>query len=57
MGRTPVSAADYAASVATLNVDASQQQALLSRDHAALNALLDGRAKMHCFVVAADEQA
>jgi hypothetical protein len=56
MGRSPVSTAEYAASVAALNIDATQQQALLSRDHAALSGLLDGRKKMYFMVVAADEE-
>jgi glutamate synthase domain-containing protein 1 len=55
MGRAPLSAADYVASVTALNVDASQQQALLTRDHAALNKLLDGRNQMY-FMVVAEEQ-
>lgn len=44
MGRTRVSAADYAAAVATLDVDASQRDALLRRDATALNTLLGARA-------------
>lgn len=44
MGRTRVSAADYAAAVSTLDVGASQRDALLRRDATALNTLLGGRA-------------
>lgn len=44
MGRTRLSAADYAAAVATLDVDAAQRDALLRRDAVALNDLLGGRA-------------
>ena len=54
MGRDPgvhgASAADYAASVALLEIDGAQQQALLTRNPAALNDLLDGRSRMFCFV-------
>lgn len=54
MGRNPgvhgLSAADYAASVALLEIDEAQQQALLDRDHAALNDLLEGRPKMMCYI-------
>lgn len=44
MGRTRVSAADYAAAVATLDLDASERDALLRRDASAINSLLGGRA-------------
>lgn len=56
MGRAPLSSAEYAASVTALNIEAAQQQALLNRYHAALNELLDGRAKMYFMVAAADEE-
>lgn len=42
---TRLSAAQYAATVALLDIDSAQRQALLNRDHAALNGLLGGRAK------------
>ncbi|MEP6633244.1 MAG: hypothetical protein ABJA62_03465 [Luteimonas sp.] len=45
---TRLSPAQYAAAVASLNLDDAQQQALLDRDAAALNDLLGGRAKMYC---------
>lgn len=41
-----LSAAEYAAAVAQLDADEAQQQALLDRNHVALNGLLDGRPKM-----------
>ena len=54
MGRNPgvhgASAADYAASVALLEIDGAQQQALLDRNPAALNGLLDGRSKMMFYI-------
>ncbi len=46
MGRAPVSAADYAASIAAIGVNEGQKQALLNRDHAALNDLMGGPKKM-----------
>ncbi len=58
MGRKPaLSPADYAASVAALEVDDAQRQALLERDHAGLNELLDGRVKMFCVIATPDERA
>lgn len=42
---TRLSAADYEAVVASLDADGAQQQALLHRDHVAINGLLGGRAE------------
>jgi hypothetical protein len=56
VGGTPVTAADYAASVAALNVEDSERQALLGRDSDALSDLLGGRLKMYCSVVAPNEE-
>lgn len=51
MGSRPVlSAVEYTATIEALDVDGAQRQALLDRDHAALNDLLGGRAKMRFFV-------
>lgn len=54
MGRNPgvhgLSAADYAASVALLEIDGAQRQALLDRDHSVLSDLVDGRPRMMCYV-------
>jgi len=54
MGRNPgvhgTSAADFAATVALLEIDGAQQQALLDRNPAALNDLLDGRSTMMFYV-------
>lgn len=47
---TKLSAAQYAATVATVDADDMQRQALLNRDHAALNDLLGGRAEMRCVI-------
>ncbi|MBB5208451.1 hypothetical protein [Chiayiivirga flava] len=44
IGRTRLSEAQYAAAVATLDIDAAQRDALLRRDAGALNDLLGGRA-------------
>lgn len=52
---TRLSAADYAAAVAALDIDDAQRQALLNRDNAVLNDLLGGREKMLCVVWPADE--
>ncbi|HVR81746.1 MAG TPA: hypothetical protein VHF02_06665 [Luteimonas sp.] len=54
MGSKELSAREYAATVAALGVDGPQRQALLDRDHVALNDLLGGRAKMYCMIVAPD---
>lgn len=52
MGSSPVlanlTAEQYTAAVAALDVDQGQKQALLDHDHAALNRLLGGREKMYC---------
>lgn len=50
-----LSAAQYAVTVEALDVDGVQRQALLDRDHAALNDLLGGREKMVCMIWPADE--
>jgi hypothetical protein len=55
IGRKPISPADYAATVAALEVGASQRKALLDRDQDALNELLDGRRQLKCAIFAADE--
>lgn len=47
---TRLSAGDYAATVAALDADEAQRQALIARDHAALNDLLGGREKMACMI-------
>lgn len=56
MGRKPtLSPADYVATVAALDVDDEQREALFERDHAGLNKLLDGRTQMMFMVNAPDE--
>ena len=55
MGSKPISPAEYAATVAALEVGASQRKALLDRDQDALNELLDGRRQLRCAIFAADE--
>ena len=56
MGSKPISAADYAATVAALEVGAPQRKALLDRDQDALNELLGGRKKLLFAILAADEE-
>ena len=57
LGRDPkcLSIADYAASVAALDIDEEQRRALLDRDPDALSGLLGGRKRMMCVVWPADE--
>lgn len=56
LGSKPLTAAEYAAAVANLDVDEPQRAALIDRDVVALNGLLEGRTKL-CFAVCApDEQ-
>jgi len=45
-----LSAADYAAAVARIDAEETQQRALLARDHVALNGLLGGRTEMLFYV-------
>lgn len=54
-GRNPaLSAAEYAATVEALDVDASQRRALHERDPHAINALLEGRETLYCLVCTPD---
>jgi hypothetical protein len=55
MGRKPISPADFAATVAALEIEAPQRKALLDRDQGALSELLDGRRQLRCAIFAADE--
>lgn len=55
MGSKQLSAAEYAASVRALDVEAPHKNALLDRDQDALNELLDGRRQLKCAIFAADE--
>lgn len=55
MGANGVSPADYAATVAALDVDQAEKVALLQRDDAALSDLLGGRQKMFFAVLAPEE--
>lgn len=55
VGSKPLSAADYSAAVAMLEIDAPQRQALMDRDQIALSGLLAARDKMCCYIVAAGE--
>lgn len=50
------SAAEYAATVASLDVGDAERQSLLVRDHAALSDLLGGRAKMLCSIFPSEHE-
>lgn len=50
-----LSPAEYAATVALLDVGDTEQQALLDRNHVALNDLLGGRHKILCSIFAPDD--
>ncbi len=56
LGSKQLSAGEYAAIVAALEVDTSEKRALLDRDHAALNDLLGGRKKLRFAILAADDE-
>lgn len=51
---TRLSAADYAAAIADLNVEPPQRNALLDRDVATLSGLLEARATMFCMIATPD---
>jgi len=56
-GKVELSPGEYAAAVGMLDVgDILQKQALLDRDHVALNGMLGGRSKMWCLILSPDEQ-
>lgn len=56
LGSNPaLSTADYAASVAMLGLDDAQQEALLGRDHKALNELLEGRTTLRFVIATPDD--
>jgi len=55
-GRRPIPAADYIACVSALELESFERQALLDRNHAALNELLGGRSKMFFGVMAPNEE-
>lgn len=59
MGRNPVAGGmipgDYIAAVEALDVSDVQRQALLDRNQAVLNKLLEGRARVLCAVFPAEE--
>lgn len=57
LGRTPLSAAGYAATVTALHVEEAQRKALLERDHITLNDLIDGRTTMLCVLSLPDDLA
>lgn len=56
VGGKPLSAVEYAATVAALDVGEAPRHALMTRDLAALNDLLGGRTKMFFGIVAPHEE-
>ena len=60
MGRNPgitrLSAADYAATVALLDIGDAERQSLLSCDQSSINDLLGGRVKMFHTIFPAEEE-
>ncbi|WP_159015672.1 hypothetical protein [Cognatiluteimonas profundi] len=54
--RPSLSAAEYAASVASISACADERQALARRDHFALNELLGGRKQVMFAVLAEDDE-
>ena len=54
---TRLSAAEYSAAVAALDVEDLERQALVDRDQHALSGLLGGRYEMMCILWPADEPA
>lgn len=51
-----LSAAEYTATVASLDIDAAQQQALLDRDEVRLNVLLGGLDSARCVIFTTDQE-
>jgi hypothetical protein len=57
MGRNPaVSAAEYAASVALLELEPSQRQPFLDRDPVSLGDLVGARVQMMCLILPAEDE-
>ena len=56
LGRTQLSAAEYTASVAALDVEGRHRKALMDKDTDALSGMLGGRRKLMFAVMAADEE-
>ncbi|MFD0738439.1 hypothetical protein ACFQZQ_03950 [Lysobacter koreensis] len=58
MGRNPsathMSAFEYATTVAALDIEGAQKDALLERDESVLSNLLGGRDDMRCMIMAAE---
>jgi hypothetical protein len=52
VGRKPLSAAEYAASVGALGASPPEREALTARDQNALAELLGGRRVMYCMILA-----
>ena len=55
VGSKPMSGAEYSASVALLDINPMQRQALMDCDHEGLNDLLGGRTSMRCMIMVPDE--
>jgi hypothetical protein len=52
-----LAAMDYSGTVASLNANDQEKQALLGRDDSKLRALLDSRHKMFCMIFSPEEEA
>ena len=56
LGREPMSGESYANAVRSLDVDDSLREALLRKDHEALNSLLGGRHNVMMVLMPADDE-
>jgi hypothetical protein len=57
LGRAPVRAGQYAATIGGFALGHEERKAMLDRDHATLNELMGGTKKMVFAIMAADEEA
>jgi hypothetical protein len=55
VGKQPLSAAEYMASVSLLDIDAAQRDALIQRDQRALAEAMGGRDVMRCLIFGNEE--
>lgn len=56
LGRSPMQASHYAATIDSFVLDRAERKAMLDRDHATLNELMGGTKKMVFAIMAADEE-
>jgi hypothetical protein len=57
LGRRPMQAGHYAATIDSFVLGREERKAMLDRDHATLNELMGGTKKMVFAIMAADEEA